>query len=205
MSQNIDHIFYINLEKRQDRKEEIENELNTHGLVGERFDAISHNLGIVGCAKSHLAVLKLAKERNYNNVLILEDDFQFLVSKDVFEHELEQFFEQITPKYKYDVLFLAYNLYQSCDIADFPFIKRAVESQTASAYLVNNHYYDTLINLYELNIPILEHTNQHCIYANDQIWKPLQKIDTWIYFTNRIGRQRAGYSDNTERHETYNC
>ena len=57
MSQNIDHIFYINLEKRQDRKEEIENELNTHGLVGERFDAIPHNPGCVGCAKSHLSVL----------------------------------------------------------------------------------------------------------------------------------------------------
>ena len=205
MSQNIDHIFYINLEKRQDRKEEIENELNTHGLVGERFDAIPHNPGCVGCAKSHLSVLKLAKERNYKNVLILEDDFQFLVSKDVFEHELVQFFEQVSTKCRYDVLFLAYNLYQSCDIAGFPFIKRAVESQTASAYLVNNHYYDTLINLYEMNIPILEQTEKHWIYANDQIWKPLQKIDTWIYFTKRIGKQRPGYSDNDCRICDYKC
>jgi len=72
-------------------------------------------------------------------------------------------------------------------------------------YLVNNHYYDKLIDLYEVNIPLLEKTGYHWIYANDQIWKKLQKTDKWYYFTERIGRQRDGYSDNTERIERYNC
>lgn len=203
MSQNIDHIFYINLAKRTDRRQEIENELNTFGLNGERFNAISHIQGIVGCGYSHLAVLKLAKERNYKNVLILEDDFEFLVSKEDFEHELTQFFDN---KIKYDVCFLAYNLIQSSDDPEYPFLKRVIESQTASAYLVNSCYYDTLIELYELNIPLLEQTGKHWIYANDQIWKSLQKIDIWYLFTKRLGKQRPGYSDNTEKFEDYaNC
>ena len=42
MSHNIDHIFYINLERRTDKREEVERELHDFGLVGERFDAIYH-------------------------------------------------------------------------------------------------------------------------------------------------------------------
>lgn len=202
LNEYIDHIFYINLETRQDRCLEIEQELNNVGLVGERFNAISHSSGIVGCGYSHLAVLKMAKERNYKNVLILEDDFQFLVQKEELEKELAQFFDK---SIKYDVCFLAYNMMHSEDVQEYPFIKRAIDVQTASAYLVNNHYYDTLIELYEVNIPLLEQTGHHWIYANDQVWKSLQKIDTWYYFTQRIGKQRNGYSDNTKRYESYNC
>lgn len=202
INQYIDHIFYINLEKRTDRRAEIEQELTNYGLISERFNAIPTSPGIVGCGYSHLAVLKMAKERNYKNVLILEDDFQFLVQKEEFEKELAQFFDS---QIEYDICFLAYNLLQSEDVNDYPFIKRAIYSQTASAYLVNNHYYDTLINLYEVNIPLLEQTGYHWIYANDQIWKSLQLTDKWYYFTQRIGKQRDGYSDNTERMQSYNC
>jgi len=200
--QYIDHIFYINLEKRTDRRAEIEQELLNAGLTGERFNAIPTTSGIIGCGYSHLAVLKMAKERNYKNVLILEDDFQFLVSREEFDKNLSLFFNS---QIEYDVCFLAYNICKSEDVQEYPFIKRAIESQTASAYLVNNHYYDKLIDLYEVNIPLLEKTGYHWIYANDQIWKKLQKTDKWYYFTERIGRQRDGYSDNTERIERYNC
>ena len=72
MSHNIDKIYYINLNKRTDRREQIEKELNEFGLNYERFEAIeTHGFGIHGCGLSHLAVLKLAKENIYENVLIL--------------------------------------------------------------------------------------------------------------------------------------
>jgi GR25 family glycosyltransferase involved in LPS biosynthesis len=64
MSHNIDKIFYINLEKRKDRREEIEKELNTFGLYYERFEAIeTPGFGILGCGLSHLSVLKIAKTK----------------------------------------------------------------------------------------------------------------------------------------------
>ena len=86
MSENIDKIFYINLDKRTDRREEIEQELSNYELNAERYAGIyTPHSGIVGCGYSHLNVLKLAKERGYKNVLILEDDFQFVVSKEEFE------------------------------------------------------------------------------------------------------------------------
>ena len=109
MSENIEKIFYINLERRTDRREEVEGELSKINLLEkvERFNAISHVNGSVGCGQSHLAVLKLAKERKYKNVLILEDDFQFLVSKEVMEENLRVFFDA---NISYDVCMISYNV-----------------------------------------------------------------------------------------------
>ena len=68
MSNNIDKIIYINLERRKDRKEHIENVLNKYDLQYERFEAIqTEGFGILGCGLSHLQVLKIAKKRNYKN------------------------------------------------------------------------------------------------------------------------------------------
>ena len=82
--EKIAKIVYINLERRQDRREEIEQELVQYGLSGERFNAISHELGLAGCNLSHIQVLKDAEEANLENLLVLEDDFQFLVDTKIY-------------------------------------------------------------------------------------------------------------------------
>lgn len=203
MSENIDRIIYINLDKRTDRLEQIQSELKVFNLEekAERFSAIYHPFGIVGCGKSHLSVLKLAKERKYKNVLILEDDFYFVVSKDEFETYLQLFFTNVK---EYDVCMFSYNANKS-EPSKYTFLLRLLDGQTASGYLVNEKYYDTLINLYEKAIPLLESTGQHWIYANDQIWKQLQVVDTWYCFTNRLGKQRHGFSDNSQCYREYDC
>ena len=195
MSHNIDHIFYINLEHRKDRKEEFENEMINFELKAERFDAIKCNHGIAGCGYSHLAVLKLAKERKYKNVLIFEDDFIFLVDKETFEKELDTFFKEIKD---FDVCMLSYSLIRHEKIPDINSVNKVIEAQTASGYIVNESFYDPLIKLYEEMIPILERTNIHWIYANDQCWKRLQPTSAWYAFKKRLGKQRPSYSDNTE-------
>ena len=199
MSNNIDHIFYINLDRRPDRREEIENELAMYGLSekSERFTAFdTPGKGIVGCTYSHLEVIKLAKERQYKNVLILEDDFLFENTKEVFESKLEHFFTEYKDK-KYDVLMLAY-LIGSYEETDDVTIRRVIEANTAAAYIIHEDYYQKLIDLYTVHAPLLEETMWHWVYANDQVWKQLQKVDNWYYFTERIGKQRSGYSDNSE-------
>ena len=193
MSKYIDKIFYINLDKREDRKIEIENELSRFNLEGERYSAIyTPESGIVGCGYSHLNVLKLARDRGYNNVLILEDDFQFIVSKEEFEEEMTRFFE--SGKH-YDVLMLSYIVQESAE-TELPFLGKVLNGQTASGYLINKHYINVLIELYEWSIPMLEQTNHHWLYANDHVWKRLQPPHHWFYFKKRIGKQRESYSDN---------
>ena len=175
MSHNIEKILYINLDYRTDRKQQFENEMKNMGLIDkvERFSAFRTEYGATGCGYSHLAVLKIAKERGYKNVLICEDDFEFLVNKETFEKQVDSFF-------------------------------KIIEAGTASGYLVNSHFYDTLIKLYEDTIPLLETTRDCFKYANDQTWKPLQPGGNWYAFKNRIGKQRASYSDNTRLYENYN-
>ena len=202
MSKYIDKIFYINLNHRTDRRQEIETELKSFNLEAERFEGISvPNQGILGCGRSHLQVLKIAKERGYKNVLILEDDFEFLVSKTEFEHLLESFFKQ---QISYDVLFLSYAAIQNEAIPNQEIIRRGLEVQTASGYIVANHYYDSLISLYEWAMPLLETTQEHWNYANDQVWKSLQPNDRWYYFVTRIGKQRKSFSDNALIETDYN-
>ena len=190
MSDHLAKIIYINLDKRIGKKREMEQELKSHGLVAERFPAHYNEMGIAGCTHSHLDVLKLAKERGYPQVLILEDDFEFLVSKEEFEEEMNALYSGP----KFDVCMLSYNLIESEDINTR--FKRDLEAQTASGYIVNHQYYDELIQLYEHALPLLIQTGQHWNYANDQAWKPLQRRDQWICFSKRIGKQRAGFSDN---------
>jgi GR25 family glycosyltransferase involved in LPS biosynthesis len=204
MSKYINKIFYINLDKRQDRKEEIELELKNYSIFdnSERIQAIeTPGQGILGCTKSHLNAIKLAKERSYENILILEDDFQFIISKEEFENQLQTFFEN---NIQYDVCMISYNIQQS-QPTEYPFLTKIIEAQTASGYIIHHTFYDKMIELYEWAIPLLDQTKAHWYYANDQCWKRLQPHANWFSLTTRCGRQRAGYSDNSEQFEDHDC
>jgi len=199
----LQHIVFINLDRRKDRLAEILDELAKMDLVANRFDAIPKEMGILGCGLSHLAVLKMAKNNNWPHVLILEDDFTFLVDKATFYQQLT-LLEEYSTIHQFDVCFLSYNLLQSTDIPNEEHFIRALECQTASGYLVQQHYYDKLIELFEMAMPMLEKSRMHWIYANDQVWKRFQPTDQWIAFKTRIGKQRASYSDNSGCFIDYN-
>jgi GR25 family glycosyltransferase involved in LPS biosynthesis len=199
MSNQIDRIIYINLDSREDRRSEIESVLHNYSLTdrSERFSAIyrAPPMGIAGCGYSHLAVLKLAKERKYKRVCILEDDFIFTVPREGLEQKLQTLFDS---EMMFDVFMLSYNLIQWRSIPEQADYIRILSAETASGYIVSEHYYDTLIQLYETNIPLLEQTGAHWIYANDQIWKELQSRDKWLGFAMPVGKQRPSFSDNSQ-------
>lgn len=198
----VDGVLYINLDKRTDRRQEMEAQCEVYGISCERLPAIAHSFGIVGCTKSHRAAYQLAKDRGYNNVLIFEDDFQFLVPPEIFEKEIVTLFES---GLEFDVCMLAYNLKSSQECWEGSGVLRVHEAQTASAYIVNRHYYDTLIELYDCVLPLLEQTREHWKYANDQAWKPLQGMNRWYCTKTRIGKQRDGFSDNAQEYVSYDC
>jgi hypothetical protein len=73
MNINEVHKFVVNLERRPDRLESIRNEMEYIGWEYELFKAVDTN-SHVGCSLSHLEIIKLSLERNYDYVLIIEDD-----------------------------------------------------------------------------------------------------------------------------------
>ena len=89
-------ILYINLDYRTDRKEEMEKILN--GLNYERVSAVKKDDGYIGCSLSHIKWIEIAKSRNYEKVIILEDDFMFKENHN---------FNNIEFPKEYDVLLLS--------------------------------------------------------------------------------------------------
>jgi GR25 family glycosyltransferase involved in LPS biosynthesis len=70
------HIVVINREDRQDRLEQIKDELRKQELNAVRFNAIIDSVGWKGCRDSHLSVLEHSYD--YKQFMVLEDDAMFL-------------------------------------------------------------------------------------------------------------------------------
>jgi glycosyl transferase family 25 len=198
----IDHVFYINMDKRTDRKELIETELDAYDISYERFKAIEHPFGAVGCSLSHLAILKIAKERKYKSIMILEDDFQFVVPKEELHESIRKLYED---KVNFDVCMLAYNECVPGKTSKYTYLKKVVHCRTTSGYIIRQQYYDKIIQLFELTTPMLEKTKNKPLYACDMAWIPFQTIDKWYRFAKRIGKQRNGFSDIEGRTVFYDC
>ena len=207
----IDKVVYINLDYRTDRNREIMEEFERMGIPSEkiiRFSAIKRTPGLIGCGLSHRAVLEMAKENNWRNVLIFEDDFQFIVSKEEFHSLLDYFINRF--EYHWDVVMLSYNF--NCPGSGNytkPFeheqIGKVGFAQTASGYLVQSHYYDNLIKNFKeaMEYAVIEPW-KHWVYSIDVYWKILQKEDDWYYFKQRMGIQRPSYSDICETFVNHN-
>ena len=69
--------YVINLSERKDRLEHITKEFNYVGWDFIRFDAVNTG-SYEGCAESHMAVARLAKENNEEYILVTEDDIFFM-------------------------------------------------------------------------------------------------------------------------------
>lgn len=75
-----DEIYCINLDERTDRWEHAQKEFEKAGILDrvQRFSAIRDVDGRIGVIKSNLAIIKIAKEKKLKNVLIFEDDVEFI-------------------------------------------------------------------------------------------------------------------------------
>lgn len=84
-----DKIYCINLAERTDRWEQCLKNFEKYDIKNyERVDGIRINgdlpqkrKGQIGCSLSYASSINKAIQNKYNNVLILEDDFKFLLNK----------------------------------------------------------------------------------------------------------------------------
>lgn len=208
--ENIDKIYYINLDHRIDRRAEIEKEFANYfgGTILEhrieRFPAIKHNQGLLGCSISHLEVIKRARDSGAKYIIVFEDDFEFLVSKETLEANITELFQQVENGLDFKVVMLAYNAMNRAEIPNNDLLDITTEVQTCAGYLVNSKYFDELITCWEHGVHMYRHIGQEWIYCCDQYWKKLQK-EKWYLFKTRIGKQRPGFSDNAQAFCDHNC
>lgn len=199
---DIKNILYINLDHRTDRKDHIETQLKTIGLATfERFNAIKLANGRIGCSMSHLKCLQLAKERNYSHLLICEDDTTFL-NPSLFIKQLNTFF-QLKKVQHWDVILFAGNNVPPYTAIDDTCIK-VTRCQTTTCYLVNGHYFDTLIeNIKEGINYLMRDQSNHIKYAIDKHWIILQEQHKWFLIIPPTVIQKEDYSDIEQRRTNY--
>jgi GR25 family glycosyltransferase involved in LPS biosynthesis len=194
---DVKNIFYINLEARTDRRQNIESQLPRVGFqTFERFNAIkmantSTNAGRVGCTLSHIKCLEIAKERAYNHLLICEDDVIFL-DPALFQKQFNAF---LAKGHKWDVVLLAGNNVPPYERIDDTCVA-VTRCQTTTSYLVAGHYFDTLLeNMREGLQRLLREPARHIDYAVDKYWLRLQQKDNWFLITPLTVVQREDFSD----------
>ena len=150
----------------------------------QRFSAVNHERGNIGCTRSHIEVLKMAIREGWNNVLILEDDAEW----NQYEQGYAKLQELISKPY--DVILLSPSAAQWD-----PSTMRLIESETSCGYIVSSRYYVTLLKHYEEGLALLESTGNKNLYVMDEYWKPIQKRDLWYTIIPAMIYQRPGYSD----------
>jgi hypothetical protein len=119
-----DRIFVINLPSRADRRREIDRQLRRIGLSLESpqvelFAAIRpdrkgdfDSIGAHGCFMSHLGVLRLARDRRYGRIVILEDDVNFAPR---FSEQIEGCVAALRAQ-PWDVFYGGYRLHQPIEL-----------------------------------------------------------------------------------------
>ena len=194
----LENVYYINLEERVDRKVLVETELKKMKWKYERFNAIKHERGILGCCLSHLAVIEMAKEKDLDYVVILEDDIQFL-HPEKYNKMLIDFRNFVeSNSLDYDVLLIATNILDKVSgvIPINNYIYRVGASYSAAGYIVKKHYYDKIIANYKEGLRLLiENPTVSGKYEFDVYWIKLQMVDKWLVLYPRTVNQRESYSD----------
>jgi len=197
----IDRIYFINLEHRQDRKDDFLNNFSPKDEAKiRRIDAVySKENGAIGCLKSHIKALQMAIDESKNPddiILICEDVFYI---KDIFycNRILDWAFNALPD---WDVIMLAHNTHRSKDTEyttkNGEKIIQIIYSATGSGYLMKSSYISNLLEVYKRDDAEYEKTKVFkSEYCNDVSWAGLQQKDKWFAFVPAIGIQRRSFSD----------
>ena len=191
----INKIVYINMDARTDRKSILLREFERLGFPDDkimRFPASSyHGCANTGCLLSHANALEMAYNMNFQNVLILEDDFVFIEDTQKIHNDIKSFFEL---KIDWDVVMLTTCAAVVSENTN-SLISRISSSGNGAGYLVNRPMMLELSTLFKANVENLFSTKQHWIYQNDILWKTIMSTSQWYMFNHYLGYQKEGYSD----------
>jgi len=198
--------FYINLKHRSDRKEHFENYKIKFDFLKniERFDAIYDEKYGVGCALSHILCLEKCLELNDDYYLIMEDDF-YLLNEDNFNEFIDEF-EKIKNNNEWDVITLTPRG-ETKEKYFYKSFHKIIDNQTATGYIIKHNFINVLLPILKEGLEGLKKANnkkESHPFVNDQVWKPLQLKNNWLYFHKIFGGQLPSYSDIKKRNVNYN-
>jgi GR25 family glycosyltransferase involved in LPS biosynthesis len=195
-----ENTLFINLESRTDRLEKVSLEFNKMRIQAERVNAVKMKNGAVGCTMSHIKCIELAKQRDYEQVFICEDDICF-TNPELLKQQLDKF--EKDENIMWDVLVIGGNNVPPYNQVE-EYAARIFYCQTTTGYIVKKHYYDTLLsNFKESAQNLMRFPDRKKEFALDMYWKRLQIQDFWYMITPPTVTQFEGFSDIEEKEVNY--
>lgn len=167
-----DGAYYINLDKRTDRRDHMETKLSGLGIAAKRFPAITidpkdmpealkkelnachdkdkdyfqdyikRKAGEVGCALSHKSIVRKAKEEGLDNILIFEDDCLFL---DNWKQEINRIVEELS-NIKWDIVYFGGELTGKAKSISTTLARTESGVYCTHAYAINKTFFNEIIN-----------------------------------------------------------
>ncbi|GJQ57565.1 MAG: glycosyltransferase family 25 protein [Candidatus Scalindua sp. AMX11] len=205
-------IYCINLDRRTDRWKEMQTQFNKHNLEVTRFPATDGNPmgwkrdnnnyklssleGSLGCLRSHTDLFKEAKKLQLENVLIIEDDCDFV-------NDLNSRFEKLIKEVpsNWDLLYFG-GVHETRNGQFIPEkicdnLVRAKRIITTTCYAMKNTVYDLSIN-----IILKDEPNFHAPIDGYLGVSIQPKCNTYAFHPPIIW-QRASFSDVQRGHRDY--
>lgn len=197
------HTFFINLESRVDRLENVQNELRKMGIIGERINAVKSKVGGIGCTLSHIRCLEEAKKRGYEQVFICEDDIKF-TNPELFKQQLQKFSNN--KEIQWDVLLVGANVVPPYQLVG-DYCARVFSAQTTTGYVVKKEMYDVFLENFKESCNLqMKNPGSPGVsnpYALDIWWKRLQPQYFWWILTPLTVTQYENYSEIENRVTNY--
>ncbi len=187
-----DKIYCINLDRRTDRWNETQTELKKWGLEDGvvRYSGVDGNSlknetqikdGELGILNTHLKIINESKEKNYENILILEDDIEFTEKIKLLDEYMS-----IVPN-DWDMIYFGGNhnkhMGKKINYLNYKIIKLE-ETYGIHCVAINNSIYDLILNVIDKRKKPID------VYYAD-----IQKNYNCYGFNPSIALQRVSYSD----------
>jgi glycosyl transferase family 25 len=198
----IDVIYFINLDRRNDRLQQIAGEFEKMKIPISkiiRVKAYEHEIGTIGCSKSHIWALKHFIESRKKRCMILEDDFEFTESHESVERILGHIFKRGAV---FDCLMLTGNGVSVFDNEDdhANYLQRTAFSNTTAGYITTDKFAQTLLHNFDQGVRKQENWvnvyGKHETALNIDFHWIYSLVLGKIYFTYpKLGRQRTSLSD----------
>lgn len=117
LKEYVSEAWYINLDDRPDRKQHMDKELSKYGLENfvQRYSAVKAEIRtpqncVIASGTSHRNLIQYAKDKNLDNILILEDDIFF---KNDTVHLLEQSLKSLFKRDDWDIYYVNANIFDN--------------------------------------------------------------------------------------------
>jgi len=148
--------FYLNLDKRSERRKAFEKRSKEAGFEVERFSALQLKEkdvpnpfnGVdwhikISCTYSHFEMIKEAKRRGWKNCVIFEDDCVFAEG---FTDKIKECIEELKDK-EWDLFYMGGEPGGWCDSVSDNLAKCTAGMYATHAYVINECFYDRVLSL----------------------------------------------------------